>query len=178
MNWSRPIATITPTFTPADSAAPAWCSSASPASTARYIPVISNVTWETQLKNDTNRPPRRPNGARLIVKAVVPAALPARLVAAAAIQLRLAITITTTAWVKSRPSAATSAPNATVSTLIRPPAHIHSRSAGVLRRSASGMMSIPCCSAILRSVHVYPSLCLFCLNGFALARGLAIELSA
>ena len=151
MNCSRPITMITPAFTASDSATPAWCSRASPASTARYRPVISKVTWDTQLKNDTTRPPRSPNGARLMVKAVVPAALPARLVAAAAIQLTFAITMTTTAWVKSRPSAATSAPNATVSTLIRPPAHIHSRSAGLSRRSASGMMSIPCCSAIVRS---------------------------
>jgi hypothetical protein len=58
---------------------PALLVSRMAAKTMRAMPSISNPTCVTQLKNDGNRLPFGPNGARLMPNVVVPAAGPCRL---------------------------------------------------------------------------------------------------
>ncbi len=71
---SRPI------FSPVLPATLAFAARAKPASTTRAIPSVSYPTCVIQLKREGTRFPLGPKDARLIVKAVVPAWGPWRLV--------------------------------------------------------------------------------------------------
>ncbi len=88
------------TFGPVPTTKPALLASRIAAKTISEMPSISNPTCVTQLKKDTSRLPVGPNGARLIPKAVVPAAGPCRLASPVRKYDRLPIRTTRTAWAK------------------------------------------------------------------------------
>ena len=107
--WISTAPMSSPILRPVLPATWAFVASARPARTTRAIPSVSYPTCVSQLKKDGARFPRGPNGARLIVKAVVPAWGPWRLVSPLRrYDAMLPMMMMGTAWANDKPKMATS----------------------------------------------------------------------